>query len=92
MVKFGLMLFAGLFLTCGLARPAAAIKPFQDEFEKLYVGEEPDTETELGKLFTEKELKKFCCLCCHQGKKKKVRNPYGTQLAELLDKKEDKKK
>ncbi len=90
MHKFGLMLLAGLLVTCGLTRPASAIKPFQVEFEKLYVDEGADTELE--KLFKEKELKKFRCLVCHQGKKKKKnRNAYGDQLSELLDKKKDKK-
>ncbi len=89
MHKYGLMLLAGLLATCGLARPAAAIKSFQVEFEKLYVGEESDTE--LGKLFAEKKMKKVRCLVCHQGKKKKVRNAYGIQLSDLLDKKKDKK-
>jgi len=90
MQKFGMMLLAGLLVTCGLTRPALAIKPFQVEFEKLYVGE--GAETELEKLFKEKELKKFRCLVCHQGKKKKKnRNAYGEQLSELLDKKKDKK-
>jgi len=90
MHKFGLRLFVGLLVTCGMTRPATAIKPFQVEFEKLYLGEE--AETELDKLFKEKELKKFRCLVCHQGKKKKKnRNAYGNQLSELLDKKKDKK-
>jgi len=97
MRKFGLMLLAGLLVTCGLTRPAAAIKSFQIEFEKLYAGEGSDTE--LANLFKkqdskdeEKKLKKLRCLTCHQGKKKKKnRNAYGMQLSELLDKKKDKK-
>jgi len=90
MRNFGLMLLAGLLMTCGLTRPAAAIKPFQVEFEKLYVGD--GSESELDTLFKDKELKKFRCLTCHQGKKKKKnRNAYGMQLSELLDKKKDKK-
>ena len=96
MHKFGLMLLAGLLVTCGLTRPAAAIKPFQVEFEKLYAGDGSDTE--LANLFKkqdskdeEKKLKKFRCLTCHQGKKKKNRNAFGMQLSELLDKKKDKK-
>jgi len=84
------MLLVGLLVTCGLTRPASAIKQFQNEFEKLYVGEGSDSE--LSKLFKEKELKKLRCLTCHQGKKKKKnRNAYGTQLSKLLDKKKDKK-
>ena len=90
MHKYGLMLLTGLLVTCGLSRPAVAVKQFQNEFEKLYVGEGSDSE--LGKLFKEKELKKFRCLVCHQGKKKKKnRNAYGKQLSKLLDKKKDKK-
>jgi len=95
MHKFRLRLFVGLLVTCGLTRPATAIKPFQVEFEKLYIAEEPvgeESETELDKLFKEKKLKKFRCLVCHQGKKKKKnRNAYGDQLSEFLDKKKDKK-
>jgi len=96
MHKFGLMLLTGLFVTCGLARPAEAIKQFQIEFEKLYLGEASGTE--LADIFKkqeskdeEKALKKLRCLTCHQGKKKKHRNAYGMQLSELLDKKKDKK-
>ena len=89
MRNFGLLLLAGLAVTCGLTRPAAAIKPFQVEFEKLYVGEGSDSE--LAKLFKDDDMKKYRCLACHQGKKKKNRNAYGAQLSELLDKKKDKK-
>lgn len=89
MHKIGLMLLAGLLATCGLARPAAAIKSFQDGFVGLYVEEGSDSE--LGKIFTDKKMKKFKCLVCHQGKKKKNHNAYGAALSELLDKKKDKK-
>jgi len=95
MRKIELMLIVGLLVICGLTRPASAIKPFQVEFEKLYIAEGSvgeGAETELDKLFKEKKLKKFRCLTCHQGKKKKKnRNAYGEQLSELLDKKKDKK-
>ncbi len=91
MHKFKLLLLASLLVTCGWASPAAAIKPFQVEFEKLYLGEQSDANSDLAKLFKEKKLKKFRCLSCHQGKKKKHHNAYGMQLAELLDKKKDKK-
>lgn len=88
MRKFVLMLTVGLLVTCGFARPVAAIMPFHKEFIKLYVGDDADPESELAKLIKDKKKK---CLVCHQGKKKKNRNAYGEQLSELLDKKKDKK-
>lgn len=65
----------------GLARPAFAIKQFQNEFESLYV-------TAGSPLATEVEKAK--CNICHVGKDKKERNAYGKALDERLDKKADK--
>jgi hypothetical protein len=72
----------------GLARPAFAIKQFQDEFKAVYV--KPDSSDPAEKaLATAVEAAK--CNLCHKGKEKKERNAYGHALAELLDKKEDAK-
>ncbi len=88
MQKFGLTLMVGLLATCGFARPAAAIMPFHKQFIKLYLGEDANQDSELATIAADKKKK---CLVCHQGKKKKNRNPYGQQLSMLLDKKKDKK-
>jgi hypothetical protein len=65
----------------GLARPAYAIKQFQDEFKALYVKEG----TPLAA-----EVERAKCNVCHVGKDKKDRNVYGQALDERLDKKADK--
>ena len=72
----------------GLGRPAFAIKQFQDEFKAVYV--KPDSADANDKaLVSEVETAK--CNVCHVGSSKKERNSYGNALADLLDKKEDKK-
>ena len=88
MRKFGLMLAICMLVTVGFARPASAIMQFHKEFIKLYVGDDANPESDLAKLIKDKKKK---CLVCHQGKKKKNRNPYGEELSKLLDKKKDKK-
>lgn len=67
----------------GLTGPAWAIKPFQDHFVKIYAGDEANEE--FKKLVGEAK-----CNVCHIDKedKKKVRNPFGTSLQELLKKDE----
>ena len=81
-------LVAGAMLW-GSTPSAFAIKAFSDQFRSKYVKEKPASEKE--KKFAE-AVDKAKCLVCHQGKKKKDRNPYGIQLAELLDRKTDKDK
>jgi hypothetical protein len=77
-----------LFLVAG---PAAgrvyAIKPFSDEFTAKYVKKESNEkkDQDFAKLVEETK-----CLVCHMGKSKKDRNPYGVELAKLLDNKTDK--
>jgi len=81
------MLFVGAVASSGLARPAEAIKPFSDQFLKLYKVDKADPEpSEFEKAVLEAK-----CFVCHQGKKKKNRNQYGQQLSKLLDKKKDAK-
>ena len=77
-----LLLGLGVALACGAsARPAWAIKQFQDEFKELYVKEGSPLAA---------ELERVKCNVCHVGKEKKERNAYGKALDERLDKKVDK--
>ncbi len=76
----------GVLLACGgTARPAWAIKQFQDEFKHLYVKEGSPLAA---------EVERVKCNVCHVGKDKKERNAYGKALDERLDKtdKDDKDK
>lgn len=72
----------------GLARPAFAIKQFQDEFKAVYV--KPDSSDPAEKALA-MAVDAAKCNVCHKGKEKKDRNAYGNALADLLDKKEDAK-
>ena len=83
-----------LVLACGLsAKTAYAIKPFEKEFWKKYLEDNPN------KDYVTLIKKKVKCNLCHdpnkrtdKGKKsKKFRNAYGTELSKLLDRKKDKK-
>lgn len=81
MRKFCAML---LFLAAvGGANSALAIQQFQNAFMDKYIKDHED------KKFSEFVTTKVKCFICHQGKKRTNRNPYGEQLAELLDKKKD---
>jgi cytochrome c2 len=73
----------------GSIPPAFAIGAFSDQFRAKYVKEKPTNEKE--KAFAE-AVTKAKCLVCHQGRSKKDRNPYGAQLAELLDRRTDRDK
>ncbi len=75
--------FLALAILAALATPGMAIKQFQIQFLKKYADGTNEEYTELAK-----DAK---CYLCHQGKKKKNRNPYGEALHEFLDKKKDKK-
>ncbi len=82
-------LLCSVFVVAFLAQSAErafAIKVFQDVFVAEYI--EPESETELAELASNKRMS---CLICHQGKKKKHHNPYGEHLEDLLDKKKDAK-
>lgn len=70
------------------ARPALAIKQFQDEFKAAYVKADSSDPAEKALAAAVEGAK---CNVCHKGKEKKDRNPYGEALAALLDKKEDAK-
>ncbi len=78
-----LWISAFCWLGLGLAAPARAIKPFQEHFAKIYAGD--DANEDLKKL-----VKEAKCNVCHIEKedKKKVRNPFGKALQELLKKDE----
>jgi hypothetical protein len=69
-------------------RPALAIKPFKDEFDKKYKIKSPGSDTE--KSLAEK-VNTAKCNVCHEGTSKKKRNPYGQALDAYLDKKTDMK-
>ncbi len=69
-----------------MVSPAAAIKPFYDEFKKDYL------DTLKDKKFAESIDKGDAkCLICHQGKQKKNRNAFGKEIGKLLDRKKDAK-
>lgn len=70
--------------------PAAAIPPFFNEFKAKYA--DPEGADEQKALAEQIEAMKQMqrCNICHVGKDKKKRNPYGEELAKLLDKKDDK--
>ncbi len=87
--RWGLVLGAMVVVVVGASsRPAFAIKEFFDEFKAVYV--KPDSADANDKaLVAEVETAK--CNVCHVGSSKKDRNSYGNALADLLDKKEDKK-
>ena len=75
-------------LVAACARPAFAIKQFQDEFKAVYV--KPDSSDPAEKALAA-AVDGAKCNVCHKGKEKKDRNAYGEALAALLDKKEDAK-
>lgn len=87
MQKLALFIVA-LVLVLHATSPAKAVMQFQNEFMKLYkVDKDAPEQTEFSKQVLEAK-----CFCCHQGRKsKKNRNPYGTELAKLLDRKTDAK-
>lgn len=70
------------------ARPALAIKQFQDEFKAVYVKADSSDPAEKALAAAVEGAK---CNVCHKGKEKKDRNAYGEALAAILDKKEDAK-
>lgn len=70
------------------AQRAEAIKPFSDEFLKLYVKQDSADPKEKALADAVAKIK---CNVCHEGTQKKNRNAYGKALDELLDKKADAK-
>ena len=82
MQKF-LIVFAVAGFALSTASPAFAIKQLKDAFVANYAGEKANEE--FKKLVTEAS-----CNVCHVDKenKKKVRNPYGEALHEVLEKDE----
>jgi len=66
-------------------RAAMALPPFSKQFQETYL--KPDSEDEKDKEYATLIIKKVKCDVCHvKGKPKKMRNAYGMQLSELLDK------
>ena len=78
---------AATALSAVLVKPANALKNFKDEFDAKYVKADSDDPKEKALAAAVERVK---CLVCHEGKSKKNRNPYGRQLAELLDRTTDK--
>lgn len=81
MNRFLIILLMGGLAWSTLAPRALAIVAFKKEFEKLYLTDKSSEEFR-------KTVKsnKTGCFVCHQGKKsRKNHNPYGTELAKLLD-------
>lgn len=86
---FGVLTVAAVAMVAAIgARPAFAIKQFQDEFKAVYV--KPDSSDPAEKALAA-AVEGAKCNVCHKGKEKKDRNAYGEALAALLDKKEDAK-
>jgi cytochrome c2 len=83
----GVRFVLALVLAIGFARPSAAIVQFNMQYKKDFLNDHPDREyAELVNKGTNR------CFVCHQGKKsRKNRNPFGEQLAKLLDRKKDRK-
>jgi hypothetical protein len=79
-----------LTLSCGVVltvvSSAQAIPAFNKEFMDKYVKKEPATDSEKALATAVAKVK---CNVCHMGTNKKMRNPYGTALKGLLDKKTD---
>lgn len=87
--RWAVVLGAVVALMVGASsRPAFAIKEFFDEFKAVYV--KPDSSDANEKALAA-EVETAKCNVCHAGSSKKERNAYGNALADLLDKKEDKK-
>ena len=86
--RFAVILGVSVALVAGVSQPAFAVKEFFDEFKAVYV--KPDSSDANEKALAA-EVETAKCNVCHAGSSKKERNAYGNALAELLDKKEDKK-
>jgi len=96
------LLVASVIATGSLTQSGMAFPQFHKEFVDLYVktddvqqgdGGKASTAPDAAKEPTFAELAtgaKTKCFVCHQGKKKKDRNPYGIALSELLTKKDKK--
>lgn len=89
MNRFRFVVLSGLALCIAVCWtvPARAIKPFKDGFEAKYV--KPDSKAPADAALAA-AVKQAKCTICHMGKSKKQRNPYGAQLAKLLNRERDK--
>ena len=72
-----------LVVAFGAVASAVAFPPFQKQFLIKYADGTDEAYTKLAKDDAK-------CFVCHQGKKRKNRNPYGEALAELIGKKDQK--
>ncbi|MBI2824389.1 MAG: hypothetical protein HYX69_06855 [Planctomycetia bacterium] len=91
MKKVTLLLLAGAIVMGLSLSTAQAIAPFKKEFDAKYVKKDSTVPSE---QVLAAAVDKAKCLVCHaknaEGKEdKKLRNPYGQALDQLLDKKTD---
>ena len=70
-----------------LASVGWSIRPFQNEFYATYLNESSGDPDDAAYAMLVREVK---CNLCHIGNRKKDRNTYGSELAKLLDHREDK--
>lgn len=79
-------------LVCGVMfvapQQAEAVPQFMKQFQVVYIAEDS---TDAQVIEFAKLVETAKCNICHKGKSKKDRNPYGDELSQLLDKKEDAK-
>ena len=96
MQKLVFILLGSIVATVGLAQTGFAFPQFQKEFVAMYVKEKAapgkvgaggEKEPSFEELATGAKTK---CYVCHQGKKRKDRNPYGLELSNFLTKKDKK--
>ena len=79
MKKFGITLIAAAVLAVSFASPASALPEFKKAFQEKYTDQEDNEE-----FFT--LVKKAGCNVCHvKGESKDARNPYGDELAKLIE-------
>ena len=67
---------------------AQAVIQFKREFDRKYADSESESANERALASAASKAK---CYVCHMDEEKTIHNAYGTALAELLDKDEDKK-
>ena len=88
-MKYRRVLILVCFVVAGVlwSRPAAAVKPFMEQFSAVYV--KPQTADHNMKIFNSAVAKVGCNLC-HKGQpQNKNMNAYGAELKKLLNPKRD---
>ncbi len=85
MRKLCLLLLAAIAVSLTSVRPAAAVQQFYDAFVKNYIADHPNKE------YADMVTKEAKCFVCHQGTKRANRNPFGKEVAKLLNRRRDAK-